>query len=95
MSVNLTTSFLTEKALDYAKLANLAYADWSTDGSPSKFSELWLELSGKGYRYVAQSPYHNDPTTGYSGVMAKRGDVAELENLRRAHCLQPKFNSIE
>jgi hypothetical protein len=74
MSVGITNSMLTEKALDYTKLSDLAYAIWEKgvlkypqDGY-AHYIKLWDELSSasKGYTFVDQ---YTDPTTGYSGVI--------------------------
>ena len=55
MAITVTDSFLTEKAMDYAKLSDLAYAQWNNSvlvaGQPDydDYLKLWRELSAKGY----------------------------------------------
>lgn len=45
MSVDINNSMLTEKALDYAKLSDLAYATWKFNGTEwlpdAKYTKLW------------------------------------------------------
>lgn len=77
MSVDITNSILTEKALDYAKLSRLAYAEWiKLDNTwildpyypgNDEYRELWKKISDKGYSVVGYCP--NDPYTGYSGTI--------------------------
>lgn len=77
MSVDINSSMLTEKALDYAKLSSLAYAEWiKQDGTwilkPNQpgytvYDDLWRALYNKGYR--VSDHYPNNPYTGYSGTI--------------------------
>ncbi|NTW77188.1 MAG: hypothetical protein HGB33_05305 [Syntrophaceae bacterium] len=74
MPMSINNSFLIEKAIDYAKLAQLAYAKWNNGvlvaGQPDydDYLKLWRELSpaNKGYTFVTQ---YSDPATGYYGVI--------------------------
>lgn len=76
MAVTVTDSYLTEKSLDYAKLSDLAYAEWDNATMALKdpqenrqhFLGIWNELSAanKGYTFIKQ---YTDPYTGYSGVI--------------------------
>lgn len=68
MTINIEQSFLTEKALDYAKLSQLAYAIW-TNGVPSENASVWQELFDRGYRFV---DYTNDPLTGFSATIFQK-----------------------
>lgn len=65
MTINIEQSFLTEKALDYALLSELAYATWS-NGEPSTNKDKWSKLIEKGYTFV---DYTNDPLTGFSATI--------------------------
>lgn len=71
MTVDIASSMLTEKALDYAELSSLAYSVWTKVGSEwvpeAKYQSLWDKMHDKGYSVVAYCP--NDPTTGYSGTI--------------------------
>lgn len=68
MTININESFLTEKALDYAKLSELAYATW-TNGTPSENARKWQDLVDKGYSFV---DYTNDPLTGFSATIFQK-----------------------
>ena len=81
MTININESFLTEKALDYAKLSDLAYAKWIRQGNSwildpdqkdfSRYKEIWKELAdletGKGYTIVDHTP--NDWLSGFSATI--------------------------
>jgi hypothetical protein len=66
MTVSIENSFLTEKALDYAKLSSLAYLTWDNDTgaiifpsnmSPEEkeyYNSLWNELSSESKRQRGQ-----------------------------------------
>ena len=84
MTININESFMTEKALDYAKLSDLAYAEWIDQGGSwvlkprqdnySYYEERWKELAdpetGKGYTIVDHTP--NDPLTGFSATIFQK-----------------------
>jgi hypothetical protein len=82
MSVDINNSMLTEKALDYAMLSDLAYATWRKVGNEwvpdAKYAKLWSIMKTKGYSVVASQPDQSDmskgatgtpTTTGYSGTI--------------------------
>jgi len=85
MTININESFLTEKALDYANLSDLAYATWIKQGNSwvldsdqkdfSRYNKMWKELAdpetGKGYTIVDHTP--NDPLTGFSATIFQKG----------------------
>ena len=77
MSVNVNESCLTEKALDYAKLSDLAYATWIFDGAKwvpeAKYVSLWEEMKTKGYSVFAFQPDQSDMSKGATGTPTNTG----------------------
>jgi len=76
MSVDINNSMLTEKALDYAKLSDLAYAEWTEDSDgnwvpDAQYRELWREMKGKGYSVYDFHPNDLEPT-GFSATIFQK-----------------------
>jgi len=77
MTISAENSFLSEKALDYARLSQFAYAEWSyvlSDGRwqwlpDSKYRKDWAEMVTKGYSF---GYYTNDPATGFSATIFQK-----------------------
>ena len=70
----INNSYLAEKAQDYAKLSELAYANWVFNGTewlPTENADQWNAMYDKGYRFVAFHP--NDPTGFSATVFQKDG----------------------
>ncbi len=79
MTVSIENSFLTEKALDYAKLSSLAYAEWSNgvlvkdQPNYDYYLKLWQDLSSASKGYSVVDYYPND-SSGYSCTIFKHTD---------------------
>ena len=85
MAVNVTDSYVAEKTLDYAKLSELAYAEWlSWDGlwflDPTQsnlqyYENLWNKMSAKGNWVFG---YDESSETGYSGTIFEAYDGTKI-----------------
>ncbi|OPY73660.1 MAG: Leukotoxin [Syntrophorhabdus sp. PtaU1.Bin002] len=80
MAVDLNNSYLTEKAQDYAKLSDLAYAEWIQSGSGwilkegqksyTDYLTIWNDLKiNKGYSI---SGFHPNDATGFSATIFQK-----------------------
>jgi hypothetical protein len=69
--IAIDNSFMTERARDYAALSDLAYTDWSYNGTEwvpePEYQGLWDKMKDKGYTVLIHKP--NDSVTGYSGTL--------------------------
>jgi len=81
MTISVENSFLSEKALDYAQLSRLAYAEWKWKYEEfndvlkwqwlpdPEYKKMWKKMVGKGYNF---SYYTNDPATGFSATIFQK-----------------------
>jgi len=91
MTVNINESFLTEKALDYAKLSDLAYAKWIKQGASwildpdqerfSYYRDMWDELHDE-KDYTIADHKANDPLTGFSGTIFQNNEGKNILSIR-------------
>jgi len=88
MAINIDESFLTEKALDYAKLSELAYADWKWGSNGweldaydekkqlkkgyDRYLDIWRGLKAPEKGYTIVDHTPNDPLTGFSATIFQR-----------------------
>ena len=105
MTININESFLTEKALDYAKLSELAYADWKLGSNGweldaydennklkegyDRYLDLWLDLKSPEKGYTIVDHTPNDWLSRFSATIYYR-DGRDIPAIRGTEKTDPK-----